>query len=73
MKKKKKGTSLLSVLLRLFRDPVTLLKCSLIVERNSHWTEWLVIYYLSQEPVKIEVWKRHRITQEALWLPRHNL
>ena len=69
---KKKGSSLLSLLLR---DPVTLLTCSLIVERNSHWTEWLDIYYLflSSEAASLNAnqsWTANIKREKAIIRPR---
>ena len=73
--KKKKRTSLFSLVLRLFRDPVTLLKCSLIVERNSHWTEWLNIHYLflSTEAANLNAkrsWTANIKREKAIIRPR---
>ena len=75
MKKKKKGSSLLSLLLRLFRDPVILLTCSLIVERNSHWTEWFDIYnlFLSSEAENLNAnqsWTANIKREKAIIRPR---
>mgnify|MGYP006964552079 FL=1 len=72
---KKKGTSLLSLLLRHFRDPVTLLKCSLIVERSSHCTKWLDIYYLflSTEAANLNAkrsWTANIKREKAIIRPR---